>query len=356
MKAAVKITTENPELADRFNRVLEHTVEALQDSGVRYVFIGGIASGGLGRPRSTHDIDVFVQPEDAEIALRALAKHGFRTEKTDPVWLYKGFKEDILVDIIFKSKGDIYLDAEMYQRAAIAEFHGKRLKLVSPEDLVIIKAAAHSEVTPGHWHDALALLSHAEIDWSYLLKRARRAPRRVLSLLLYAHSIDIAVPRYAIDSLYRVVYGDENVPSGPSTAPSASTAAAPVLVPPPPKVEPEPPAEPSRTHAPVAPYPPAAPAPVRRPPLTVVSGQAQRAPGYLLAKLRESLAEDPRTNELDIQLESSGEKVLLRGEIVTEERLRAVVDIAREIMEGYEVVNQLRLVELKESLETEDVR
>ena len=343
MKAAVKITTENPELADRFNRVLEHTVEALQDSGVRYVFIGGIASGGLGRPRSTHDIDVFVQPEDAEIALRALAKHGFRTEKTDPVWLYKGFKEDILVDIIFKSKGDIYLDAEMYQRAAIAEFHGKRLKLVSPEDLIIIKSAAHSEVTPGHWHDALALLSHAEIDWGYLLKRARRAPRRVLSLLLYAHSIDIAVPRFAIDSLYRVVYGDENVPG-----------AARVEAPRPVQKEFSGGGNNGRESSP--PPSSAAPSPVRRPPLHVVSGQAHRSATYLLAKLREALAEDPRTNELDIQLEASGTKVLLRGEVVTEERLRAVEDIAREIMEGFEVVNQLRLVELKESLETEDIR
>src|SRR3954454_16081996 len=111
-----KLTTEDPDLATRFNRVLEQAVEALEADGVRYVFIGGIASGGLGRPRSTHDIDIFVVPEEAEIALRALAKHGFTTEKTDPSWLYKGFREGILVDVIFKSKGEIYLDSEMYQR------------------------------------------------------------------------------------------------------------------------------------------------------------------------------------------------------------------------------------------------
>src|SRR4051812_44544045 len=104
-----KTTTEDPELADRFNHVLGETVEAMQESGIRYVFIGGIASGGLGRPRSTHDIDIFVKPEDAQLTLQALNKHGFRTERTDPSWLYKGFKENILVDVIFKSKGEIYL-------------------------------------------------------------------------------------------------------------------------------------------------------------------------------------------------------------------------------------------------------
>src|SRR6478736_1311846 len=105
-----KISTEDPELIGCFNQVLGEVVEALEDSGVRYVFIGGIASGGLGRPRSTHDIDIFVMPEDTERVLRALAKRGFRTEKKDPSWLYKAFKENILVDVIFKSKGEIYLD------------------------------------------------------------------------------------------------------------------------------------------------------------------------------------------------------------------------------------------------------
>lgn len=316
----LKITTENPELAGRFNRILEETVEALEESGLRYVFIGGIASGGLGRPRSTHDIDVFVQPEDAENALRALAKYGFRTEKTDPVWLYKAFKEDILVDIIFKSKGDIYLDAEMFSRAAVAEFHGKSLKLVSPEDLVIIKAAAHSEVTPGHWHDALALLSHAEIDWQYLLKRARRAPRRVLSLLLYAQSSDIWVPRTPIDLLYKHVFGDE-APAKPSPAPHS-----------------------------------AAPANVPKTPLRVVPQVRPTDTPTTIARVREALAESPRTNELDIQLEITGGKLLLRGEVMTDDRLEAVREIAAEIAPDLEVVNQIRVVELKDPASPEDLR
>ena len=107
--------------------MLGDVVQALEESGVRYVFIGGIASGGLGRPRSTEDIDIFVMPDEAEIALRSLAKHGFKTEKTDPSWLYKGFKENVLVDVIFKSKGEIYLDSEMYHRLITAEFHGKKI-------------------------------------------------------------------------------------------------------------------------------------------------------------------------------------------------------------------------------------
>jgi predicted nucleotidyltransferase len=295
----IKITTEDPDLNDRFNRVLGDTVEAMEDSGIRYVFIGGIASGGLGRPRSTHDIDIFVMPEDAELVLRALAKKGFRVEKTDPSWLYKGFKEDILVDVIFKSKGEIYLDPEMYQRVTIAEFHGRKLRLVAPEDLLIIKAAAHSELTPGHWHDAIALMTHANLDWDYLLKRARRAPRRTLSLLVYAQSVDVFVPNGVIHQLYASIFNDGNR-EGLGMHHHNHTAAQPIAPPPP-------------VSAPVVAHSP--PTPRRAPELERTYG---------VGHLREWLAQDPRTNELDIQIEEAGEKILLRGEVQYEDRKKAI--------------------------------
>src|SRR6516162_7498318 len=84
-----KQTSDDLEQVERFNRVLGQTVEALEQSGIRYAFIGGIASGGLGRPRSTQDIDILVMPDDAERTLVELVKHGFTTERTDPSWLYK---------------------------------------------------------------------------------------------------------------------------------------------------------------------------------------------------------------------------------------------------------------------------
>ncbi len=324
---ALKVTTENPELNDRFNRVLNETVEAMEDSGIRYVFIGGIASHGLGRPRSTHDIDLFVRPEDAELVLRALTKHGFRTEKTDPAWLYKGFKENILVDVIFKSKGEIYFDSEMFQRVTTAEFHGKELRLVSPEDLVIIKALAHSEATPGHWHDALAILSHANLDWDYLVRRGRRAPRRLLSLLLYAQSSDVHVPKGVIDQLYTVIFGD--------MPPSAS-----------PRMSPLPPRQSA-----LAPSISAPSHPMR--PLRSVNPQGD---ALAVAKLREHLAQDERTNELDIQIECAEGKILLRGEVVSEDRKGAINCLTRELLPGYQVENQIRVPDYPAPDETEEVK
>jgi len=337
----VKITTEDPELADRFNRVLGDVVEAMDASGIRYVFIGGIASGGLGRPRSTQDIDLFVMPEDAELVLRALAKNGFRTEKTDPSWLYKGFKENILVDVIFKSKGEIYLDPEMYQNVTKAEFHGRQLRLVGPEDLLIIKAAAHSELTPGHWHDAIALLTHANLDWEYLLRRARRAPRRILSLLLYAQSVDVFVPNGVIHQLYSNVFnGDQREGMGgrPTYHHSGSNMGSNHMA-----------ARPAPTPPPSAPH------------LVSHSGRAQRNAveldrTYGIAHLRECLAEDPRTNELDILIEEAGDKILLRGEVQNDDRKRAVEGIARECFPRSIIENQLRVQVISQPPEAEEIQ
>ncbi len=321
----IKVTTENPDLNDRFNRVLGDTVEAMEDSGIRYVFIGGIASGGLGRPRSTHDIDIFVMPEDAELVLRALAKKGFRVEKTDPSWLYKGFKEDILVDVIFKSKGEIYLDPEMYARVTIAEFHGRKLRLVAPEDLLIIKAAAHSELTPGHWHDAIALMTHANLDWDYLLKRARRAPRRTLSLLIYAQSVDVFVPNSVIHQLYSSIFNnDGNHRVGLGMQPQAQTAAP--------------------AHPPVMAH--SSPTPRKAPELERTYG---------VGHLREWLAQDPRTNELDIQIEEAGEKILLRGEVQHEERRKAIATVAQECFPKAVIENQIRVQVISHPSEAEEI-
>ncbi len=98
------------ELGDIFDRTLFSALDALEERKIPYCIIGGIAASGLGRPRSTHDIDLFVRPEDAEAALEALGKHGFDTDRTDVRWLFKGWKEQMMVDIIFKSEGDIYFD------------------------------------------------------------------------------------------------------------------------------------------------------------------------------------------------------------------------------------------------------
>jgi hypothetical protein len=190
---------------EAFRRALNDAVTAFERGAVEYVVIGGIASTALGRLRPTHDIDVFVRPEDARRALGLLGAAGFETEETFPDWLYKGYRNGQLVDVIFRSAGGIYLDDEMLLRAPVESFEGCTMRLIPPEDLAVIKAIVHADHMPRHWHDALSVLAEAELDWEYLLRRARHGVRRVLSLLLYAQSIDLPVPWWAVDRLYALL-------------------------------------------------------------------------------------------------------------------------------------------------------
>ena len=191
----------------RFLTVLGDAIAALEAKDIPYLLMGGLTSATFGRPRGTNDIDLFVRPEHARLTLEALAAADFTTEETDPLWLFKGFKDEILVDVIFRSTGDIYLDDEMLAHARVVDVRGCAARVIAPEDLLIMKALTADEHMPHHWHDALAVITGSDLDWDYLVSRARRfGARRVLSLLLYAQSNDIGVPVKPVRALFDSIF------------------------------------------------------------------------------------------------------------------------------------------------------
>ena len=189
-----------------FLDVVEDVQRRLDEAGIRNALMGGLASAAMGRPRWTKDVDVFLRGEDADRALEALNDAGYDTQATNPHWIYKAKRDGVLVDLIFRAKGDIYLDEDMAARLIDATFRGRRVRVIPPEDLVVIKAIIHDEETPRHWFDALGVITSSEIDWEYLLRRAQSGPRRILALLAYAQSIDIVVPDAVIVELVGMVY------------------------------------------------------------------------------------------------------------------------------------------------------
>jgi predicted nucleotidyltransferase len=203
----LKVRRQEADAEAAFASVLREAVDAVGQAGYRFLVLGGLASSLVGRPRWTHDIDFLVRPDDARDLLAVLQAAGFTTEETDPVWIYKAFKRDVMVDIIFMVMGGIYLDDEMLNRSIERDYDGLRLRIPSPEDQIVIKGIVHREETSRHWFDALAILGRAELDWDYLLRRARVGARRILALLIYAQSSDILVPSWVIGRLYQEVYG-----------------------------------------------------------------------------------------------------------------------------------------------------
>lgn len=74
---------------------------------------------------------------------------------------------------------------------------------------------------------------------------------------------------------------------------------------------------------------------------------------YLIGRLREALAEDSRTNELNVQIAIAGHRVFLTGSVTTPERLEAITEVAGETVPGYEIHNQVIVIEPTETSETE---
>jgi predicted nucleotidyltransferase len=273
-------------LTDLFTleKVMFEAIDILENSGIPYALIGGVAAKSLGRPRITHDIDLFVRPDDADRTLEVLEKEGFTTQKRDPFWLFKAWKEEILVDVIFKSSGDIYFDEEVSSHVRRISYMGHQINAISPEDFLVIKAAAHQEHNPHHWHDALAVLKQGNLDWDYLLRRAKHAPRRILALLIYGQSNDIAVPNDIIRKLYRGVF------EAPAYLPENVI-------------------HPYRKHH------------VSEMPAT--SEEGPDSPIYLKGRIMEALTTDERVPEHDIKLIVTEQTVVAKGEVFTEEQMDA---------------------------------
>lgn len=191
---------------DRLLAVLDDAVSALRRADLPFLLMGGLATSVLGRDRRVTDVDLFVHDGEVAQALAVLEAAGFETMVVSPNWLAKGFKDGVLVDVISRSTHDISLTDEILEHAIEIDVEGRRLPCVAPEDLIVMKAVATTEDTARYWYDALGLLGRPDLDWGYLVRRARQhGARRVASLLFFAQSMDLLVPDDVLDELIDAV-------------------------------------------------------------------------------------------------------------------------------------------------------
>jgi predicted nucleotidyltransferase len=192
---------ERPE-GERLLAVLDDAVAALREADITFLLMGGLATSVLGRGRGITDIDLFVRDRDVGSVLSVLELAGFDMMIVSQNWLAKGFKDEVLVDVISRSTHDITLTDEILAHAIEVDVHGRRLPCVAPEDLIVMKAVATTEDTARYWYDALSLLGRPELDWGYLGRRAKQhGAKRLLAFLFFAQSMDLLVPDEIVDEL-----------------------------------------------------------------------------------------------------------------------------------------------------------
>ncbi|HZS09181.1 MAG TPA: BON domain-containing protein [Blastocatellia bacterium] len=74
---------------------------------------------------------------------------------------------------------------------------------------------------------------------------------------------------------------------------------------------------------------------------------------YLIGKLQDALATDPRVNVMDLKIIICGGRLHLTGEIPTEERRAAVEQVIAEIVPDIEISNELTVYELNQKAQSE---
>jgi hypothetical protein len=169
------------------DRVHRRSVVALQDADIPFL-IGGayVVEVYAGVSRQTKDFDLYLRPQHTDLALAALKRAGYKTEKTFPHWLAKAERGHDCVDLIFRAgNGLCEVDDSWFERAHSSDFVDLQVKLCAPEEMIWMKAYIMERERFDGADIAHILQSCAEkLDWPHLVRRFGPDWRVLLSHLV----------------------------------------------------------------------------------------------------------------------------------------------------------------------------
>jgi hypothetical protein len=166
---------------------------ALRDAEIPFALGGGLAVWARGGPKTEHDVDFFVKPEDAERAQRALQEKGMRPERPPEGWLLKAWDGDTLIDLIYEPRGGP-VDDTWFDRSEEMDVFAVTMPVASLEDVMVTKLLALNEQRL----DYSSVLETAravreQLDWDNVRRRTEDSPFAKAFLTL-VEELDI-VPR-----------------------------------------------------------------------------------------------------------------------------------------------------------------
>ncbi len=155
--------------------------DALRAAAVSNLLGGAMALATYTRHwRNTKDVDVIIRAPDREIAIAAMQGAGFEDyygrEPYDRSWIYRGFSDDVLFDIIWELPNHrVPIDDPWFERAPSIQLHGRTFAAVPPEELIRVKLYVMQRERCD-WVDVLNVLGGAAdiLDWSWLVRRMGR--------------------------------------------------------------------------------------------------------------------------------------------------------------------------------------
>jgi predicted nucleotidyltransferase len=170
------VNTDQEREFERLLVTMKKAGAALNEAEIPFVLGGGLACWARGAPKTEHDVDFLVRPEDAERAQQALAQAGMRTETPPEGWLLKAYDDEVLVDLIFDPQGGP-IDDGIFARAEELEVYAMRMKVAALEDVLVQKLLALREQEPDYSSVLeLARALREQVDWDEVRDRTRESP------------------------------------------------------------------------------------------------------------------------------------------------------------------------------------
>src|SRR5262249_11221957 len=163
------------------------SMAALMTANVPFLLGGAyVVEVYAGVTRRTKDFDLYIRPHDVDTALDALARAGYKVEKTFPHWLAKASHGRDRIDLIFRAgNGLCEVDDSWFERAQEGELLGLQVKLCAPEEMIWMKAYIMERERFDGADIAHILQSCTEkLDWPHLVRRFGPDWRVLLSHLI----------------------------------------------------------------------------------------------------------------------------------------------------------------------------
>ena len=168
-----------------FFETLTWICEKLDSAHIQYMITGGSSVGFWGHIRTTMDIDILVRikPDNIKTFLKNIEKEAYIDIGSDENILSKNIfniifnKTSFKIDIIKLNEQDPYEKIKFDKRMSV-EFRGKKIYIISPEDLIISKllwsqSSGSSEI---QLKDCKSIynLNKEKIDKNYILKWSKK--------------------------------------------------------------------------------------------------------------------------------------------------------------------------------------
>lgn len=159
---------------NHYRQVIRHATR----DGIPFAAGGSLALAYHARlNRCFKDLDLYTLPEDKDRLIAILNEAGFEDyydrAPYDRGWIYRGFLDDVIVDIIWTmANRRASVDAAWLNRGPVVDFNGDPLRLMPVEEMIWTKLYVLQRERCD-WPDLLNVLdwTSARIDWPYLLGR-----------------------------------------------------------------------------------------------------------------------------------------------------------------------------------------